>query len=643
MKWFVNNIFNAYAVNYFWSLRVVLNLFLSILFFYYIINNVTEKTQLRHLAFCGLSGLFLSLAFGILDFHNLIDLTFFRPLNPDIQRFGYKRLMSLFWHSGWFAEYLALLSPFYLSILFLHKLKPKPVHILLTLMILYGLVFTYQRAGWISFLASVMILFIMSRRSFHFQSPSLTRFIIVILVLAVGLAFIIFIVSDANVKTSLIQRSRNVFQFKDRTSIWKQALSLYSRKPFLGVGTGNYYNYHRSTFPPGHPYFDDDKVTAHNTYLHILVERGPFALLFFLCLLGTAFHSSIKAINIKGGESDLKMIAVAVLSSLAGFVVYGLAQYMFYIRIVDVIFWFVLGLSYVISSRGEDGMKEYSGFYYKRYLLGFTVLFLFILSFQPTARDMFFWNKCEHIDSKFIGSWFDPWDELTSYCDKEVVETRFFLFHPDVRMKPVHVDLRVNDQTLATFTARDKNVHTIAALVPKHFKRPLRISLHTDRLVRMRDLFPEFKHDRKEYRCVGERDILCRDPGMDGVGFYPWENIGNRRFRWTYARQAICDIEVTSPVLGLQLTARKPDLSPSHLSVSIVFSDDKGERISSQDFQIDQQQNDQASIIARFDLSAYIRKTVRLEIKTDRLFCPLDHNIEDSRTLGIYVSEPFWE
>ncbi|MBN1901707.1 O-antigen ligase family protein [Candidatus Sumerlaeota bacterium] len=643
IKWLLYNVFNAYAVNYFWSLRVPLNLFLSIMFFYHVINNVSEKKQLSNLALCALSGMFLSLAIGILDFHNIIDLTFFRSLNPDIQRFGYKRLMSLFWHSGWFAEYLSLLSPFYLAFLCYRKFKLKLRHILLFTMILYGVVFTYQRAGWISFMSSAVVLLFLCGKTYHYSYRRLLRIFVGLFVLSLGFAMLFLVFFDTDMKMSLVHRLQNIFQYKDRTHIWNQALILYSKKPFLGVGSGNYYLYHRSAFPPDHPFFDYDKVTAHNTYIHLLVERGPFALLFFIVLLGSAFHSLIKSFGRGENNPDRRMIVVALLSSLTAFTVYGIAQYMFYIRIIELIFWFILALSEIVSRAEQDQYQENKRNPYRWHLVVFVAILSVFLCFQPTSRDMFYWNKCEHIDSSFIGSWFDPWDEVTLPCEGDVVETRFFLFHPDVKTNPVHVSLTVNERALATFLTRDFYAHAIAAYVPSSFKRPLRIGLRTDRLVRMNELFPEFKHDRKQFQCVGERNIHCRNLGLEGVGFYPWEETDGRRFRWTYAKRALCEVKVTSPILHLQLAASNPDLSQKPLSVSIGFYNDKNRTISSQVFLLEKQKGDNSSLNAVFDLKDYIGKTVRMEITTDRLFCPLDDDIEDPRTLGIYVSEPFWE
>ena len=649
LRWFIYNIFTAYAVDFFWSVRLTVDLFLSILFFYYLINTITDLRPLKNLGLCVFSGFFLSLFLGILDFHNIIDLTFLRPLNPDLVRFGYKRLMSLFWHSGWFAEYIVLIAPFFLAPFFLHQPHRRPLlRILLGLMILYAMIFTYQRAGWISFSAALLVLSILGWKVLYLRlakSRNLLLLIAGILLIVGGFTFIV--TSDLTAHTALAQRLKKIFFAPDRTRIWDQALLLYQRKPLLGIGTGNYYYYHCSNFPPGHPYYHFDKVTAHSTYLHILVERGPFGALVFLVLLSLALRRATLGFKLSREFSSRRTLSAALLASLVGFIIYGFAQYMFYIRIIELLFWFLLALTEILGTDIPALAPKPLTHKEKLAMGAFMILILVILSFQPTAHDLFFWNVTGNPEDEFLGSWFDPWDERTVTCDQQVLETKYLLFHPDVRKSPVTVSLLLNGKVMCSQIIRDQYVHQIAALVPRDMAQPLHVRLLTSRFYRVFEAFPQWPKNKRPCHCVGARDVRCRPLGLEGIGFYQWEKADKVRYRWTNSLRALCDIQVTSPVLVLHLLAGNPDLASRPLSVSLLVSDEQGRIIldKNPEFRAEGRGENavKPSLFVQFPLENHLNKTVRLEIKIGRLFCPLDSGLEDTRMLGIYVSEPLWD
>jgi len=670
-KWCFNRVYTAYAVDLFWSVRMVADLFLSLLYLYFFINNVREKGQLKTLALATLSGFFLAIVLGILDFHKVVDLSFFRPLNPDIQRFGYSRLMSVFRHSGWFGEYLVLVAPFYLSLVlfgktgrdqlgFLHRKRLLSIFGLF--LILYATLFTYQRAAWISMIfMSATLLFLAFPRLARRRNAAIGIFASIL----ITIALLLFLTSDRTSHTALSRRLRRTFFAGDRTLIWDQALLMYRKKPLLGIGAGNYYLYHRSCFPPDHPYFSTDKVTAHSTYLHILVERGPFALLLFLIILAKAgwrvwkkwidLASNRKLTsNGRGEENRFHRILVAgILVSLSGFAVYALAQYLFYLRVIGILAWTLLAISEVAGGDldGKRGPFLKTSPKEKITPVLFVGFLLICLGFQFNTRDLFFWNEYRNPNVRFIAAWFDPWDERSIDCREEVVEARFVAFHPDAREKPVRVDMLVNGEVAASAFARSKSVHKISALIPDGTPRPLSLRFRTDRPFFAGDAFPHLR-DRKPYTCVVERDIRCRSLGLEGIHFSGWEGTKSPKYRWTTARKALCELNVRSPSLVIYLKAANPDLNENPLHASLLLRRKSGEVVASKEmtFRGGRGGIDPDTRKLTFDLSGLGNEAIRLEIQTDRLFCPLDFvdkasrekETVDTRTLGLYVSEPLW-
>jgi O-antigen ligase len=635
---FLKRVFTTYAVNYYWSFRLISDLFISILFFYYIINNAKNKLHLKNLGLCALSSFFLCVFLGILDFHNIIDLTFFRATNPDLQRFGYRRLMGLFWHSGWFAEYVALLAPFFLAPFFLSKKTNWKFRIPAAIMLFYAILFSYQRAGWIAFAFSMIVLTGLGWKNFYVQL--LNRKILVfllVLIFVLGAGFTFFITSDMTSGTPLAQRLNRLFFAADRTGIWDQALFLYSKKPCTGIGAGNYYFYHRSNFPKGHAWYHYDKVTSHSTYLHILVERGPFALLIFLCLLGAVFKRTAKAFAATDANSFNHILSGALLASIAAFSIYALAQYMFYIRIISIISWFLFALSDIVS---RDCVKYKTPNLRKSriVLVSFILILLILLLFNHTYRDQFYWNEYTYLDTNSQGAWVSPWQEFCIDTDKEVLDARFISFHPDVKENPLKVNMEVNGKVIASCFTRDNKPHDISAFIPVDAEFPIKVRILPERTIRAPDFSPSTR-DRVTYYCMVDRKISGRELGMKGIGFSKWEYDENTKYRWTVGKYSVFEVKIISPLLRMKFLAGNPDLSENPLPVKIRIRNQSGDSVAKKELLFHKAGE---WLGAAFNLSSYKGKKLRIEVETGRTFCPLDNNGNDSRNLGIYMSEPYW-
>ena len=633
--WFVYRVFTAYAVDFYWSFRLVINLFLSILFYYYILSNVREEAHLKKLAIIAFFSFCICLFFGILDYPNILSLEFFRPVNPDIQRFGYNRLMSFFRHSGWFAEYVVLLAPFFIAPVILRKKRPSWLQLAGILFIVYSIIFSYQRAGWISFSASMIVLGIIAWKKLLEKLTVKKNLVIVLIVfIIVGVFLVFFLVSDTTSEWPLSQRIRNIAMAKDRTDIWDQALFLYQKKPHTGIGAGNYYYYHRSTFPPNHEYYNYDKVTSHSTYLHILVERGPFALPVFIMIIVLAFTRALRGLGRVKVASFNGILLAGALASLCGFMIYALAQYMFYIRIIALLSWFIIALTEVAAERTGGEVCPSRSVMCRIGISLVYVLVILMLFIHPTSRDLFFWNNLDKNGTNIIGAWRNPWNELKIRCEKEVLEAEFAVFHPDAAEKPVEVTMLINGQEAARRYSRDTGIHKIEAPVPANADQPLRIRFLTDRPFRPGEVFPNIS-DKKSYYCAVGKDVVCRDLGREGIGFGKWEG-KYPRWRWTRAEKALCEFPAESESFKLKFLAANPDLSENPLKVEVNVRDSRGRIVSERTLSF--HEIDEIKEVS-FSAEEINGDNLRLEVITERLFSPLDFGGEDTRMLGIYMSD----
>ena len=119
----------------------------------------------------------------------------------------------------------------------------------------------------------------------------------------------------------------------------------------LGIGVGNqnfreiYGLYMKTGF---------DALSAYNIYLETAVESGIFALLAFLGFISYNMYLAIKYL-LKRKNTHSIYIAIALLS-IIGLLVHGLVDTVFFRPQIQFVFWIMVGIIRVITSRGK-GVK----------------------------------------------------------------------------------------------------------------------------------------------------------------------------------------------------------------------------------------------------------------------------------------------
>jgi len=99
---------------------------------------------------------------------------------------------------------------------------------------------------------------------------------------------------------------------------------------------------------------------SHNLYMQVCFETGILGLLAFLGFLGSIIKRSIQ--NIYSTYDRLSRdITTACLSSLAGILTVGLAEYVWFYPRVLLIFWTVIGIMLAmnkITTEKDGGLKK---------------------------------------------------------------------------------------------------------------------------------------------------------------------------------------------------------------------------------------------------------------------------------------------
>lgn len=301
--------------------------------------------RLRRYWLLMLAVLFLTAIAGWLNYVKWIPLAWWRGENPDIvARFGWPRLQSLYWHSGWYAQYIEALAPGALALGWRAR-RPVSRWILWSLALLLAVTqfFTMARAGWIALaggygtVIAIATLGESSRRALKKLAWRMALFLGTL-----GLLALLFTLLSPDFR----HRLGELFVYRHRTDIWASALGMIRELPLGGVGLGNYYHLHLWAYPEGHPYWYLDKVTAHSLYLHLWAERGLIGLTLFLIIFIRTLWRLVRT-SLKGQagthDEDALTLRWAILGGFVALALDGLFQYIFYIRTIEILFWMFVG------------------------------------------------------------------------------------------------------------------------------------------------------------------------------------------------------------------------------------------------------------------------------------------------------------
>jgi|GEM_PF-5453220 len=341
-------------------LRSFLNLQIFILSFY-----IVYFFQLQKIFLAIFSGLLISLFFGILDYHNLINLSSFRTLDP-VVNFGNTqyRLQSFFGHSGWLAEYITLCIPITIILMNLKIKKYLKISLIALIMIIgeYVLILTYQRGGWISYPFTIFItwaaIFYSLQKDLSFIEVFKKSILKILICLPITLIISIFLITifsklgdhKSYYQDSLVgfkERFKEIGNTSDRTNFIKSGFILANQNPIFGGGSEGYGHLYESYFENEQSKLNDKfdlplHGSAHNAYAQIASGNGYLGLLLILSIILLISFSILKDLKNPKEQKDI-YIKLSILCFNFAFLFYGIVQEIFYIVILQFIsFIFIL-------------------------------------------------------------------------------------------------------------------------------------------------------------------------------------------------------------------------------------------------------------------------------------------------------------
>ncbi|MCB2154868.1 hypothetical protein KQI84_08265 [bacterium] len=269
---------------------------------------------------------------ALLNWAGALPLGELRAANPDPLQAG--RLQGTAGHPGWFGQWLVLFWPG--IVLWTQGAGPRRRAIILGALVpvALALVLTAARAAWLgaAFAGCVGALFI------YRQRPELSRLLFYGLI-AMAVLSLAGVGLGGDV---LVQRLKHLMALTDRANYYASGL-IFLREYPLGVGLGMHYITYENWFTPFFHNFQWDHVTSHSLPLHTLIENGPAVLLLLLGgLVGLLLELRRAWPHFSPG---LKAVVVALWMGLGGILIDGVAQYVFYLRVVELTIWTMIGFS----------------------------------------------------------------------------------------------------------------------------------------------------------------------------------------------------------------------------------------------------------------------------------------------------------
>lgn len=351
---FLSVILNHYGDANTFGLQAALKLALGVSLYVVLRDRPWSLQRQARLWWVMLGALALTALAGWLDYLKLLPIHWLRQESQFVEaRFGWARLQSLYGHAGWLAQYIEALGPGALALgLAARRPRARWGWLALTALLAVTQFFTMARAGWIGLAGGLGVVLVAS--ALADASPHRLRRLALRLALLGG-ALALMAGALALLNHDFRNRLGELFAVQHRTSIWKFAFQMCRIHPFLGVGMGNYLTVVKMFHPQASVdfVFAADNITAHNLYLHALAERGVTGLILLLCLLGAVWLRLLAGLRrAEPGDEGRRALLLAVLGGVTALALDGLFQYIFYVRVIEILFWLLLGFSAALAAPG---------------------------------------------------------------------------------------------------------------------------------------------------------------------------------------------------------------------------------------------------------------------------------------------------
>ena len=207
---------------------------------------------------------------------------------------------------------------------------------------------TYSRGGWLGMVAALAVLLLLLLLRSTRRWPLFWRRLLPLAVLLAGamlLAVAAVKLEPIRTRITSLLAGRGDSSNNFRINVWLAAIEMIQDRPWLGIGPGN------NAFNSIYPLYQQPKFNALSAYsvpLEILVETGFPGLIASLGLLISSMGRGLESLS---SDAPMALAGLGCLAAMAGLLVQGITDTIFFRPEVQLIGWFCLA---TLASRTGD-------------------------------------------------------------------------------------------------------------------------------------------------------------------------------------------------------------------------------------------------------------------------------------------------
>lgn len=249
-----------------------------------------------------------------------------------------QRVVSMFDTPNLLASYLVMVNLIIFGCLLIYRGK-KVFFVLLALLIINTLSLWFTRSFWglVSFIFGILLFFgLVStkvKREFKPASHLFFSFAAVIFILFTILFIRRFFYASSTYNLS--------YALQGRLQFWKAALRAIADRPLSFLGLGNFGYLYPTYSGSG----DVESTMAHNLFLQLWIETGPYGLLAFIVVVAILIFKAVKDRSSAGNMLAEGILRRAALCSVCVFLFDNMSGFSFFILQTSIIWWILCALS----------------------------------------------------------------------------------------------------------------------------------------------------------------------------------------------------------------------------------------------------------------------------------------------------------
>jgi len=356
-----------------------------------------------HAAWALTAGVAVATVAGLVEFYGLTSLVWLRgPGAANFLQDVPMRLQSVTGNPGWYAEYVVLTLPFAASLLLPGRAWRWRAGVLAFHLVLVqaAMFLSFQRGGWIASWVVLACLWVAlawqpSRAAGGRVRALVARFVpaampvaLCLLVLA-GLLYGSMRLGLHPAGTAAVgmytDRVEGIARSSDRVPYMRAGFGIGILHPILGAGSESFaLRYIEYYLTSNGPYAVDPvhvvtPTSAHNVYVQTFAGKGAVGLVLLLAVCGTGLWLIARrsAASASAGRETVVGLVMAGIA-LVGFLVYGVVQEVFYVHVLQLLVFFLLGSIAAIT----DGTLQWPPALQRRLVAVLALCFVLHLGYE---------------------------------------------------------------------------------------------------------------------------------------------------------------------------------------------------------------------------------------------------------------------